>query len=139
MSEDQCEIVNSAKVILTTGKKWRSSSDDPVKLYIGEHNWILDHPFCDDFEKGKTDTFELEIPEGLTSDWFQYFCLKKEKSLGGDKWLLKRVKFEVNGREIYDSGEIDIWFTDGKSSWCAKNFYYGKCRGNVSPDFAIKR
>ena len=73
-NEDACEIVSKMKLTLTTGKKWGSSTDDPVKVFIGEHSWELTHPYCDDFEKGKTDVFNLDIPEGLTSDWFQYFC-----------------------------------------------------------------
>ncbi|MFW9922264.1 MAG: PLAT/LH2 domain-containing protein [Candidatus Thorarchaeota archaeon] len=137
-SEDQCEIINSMKLIITTGKKWGSATDDPVKLYIGEHNWKLENPFCDLFEKGKTDTFELDIPKGLTSDWFQYFCLKKDGHIHGDKWLLNRVVLEINDRQIYDSGDISVWFEGGKVSWCARDFYYGKCRGNISPDFNVK-
>ena len=141
MSEnnDQCEIIHKMKLIFTTGKKWGSSTDDPVKLYIGEHEWNLDNPFCDDFEKGKIDTFELEIPDGLTSDWFQYFCLRKDRAIGGDKWLLSNVKLEINDRLIYNSGELEIWFEDGKTSWCAADFVYGKCRGNISPDFDVKK
>ena len=137
MSEEQCEIVNKIKLTLKTGKKWGSATDDPVKLYIGDHIWELDNPFCDDFEKGKTDVFDLDIPEGLTSDWFQYFCLKKEQPLTGDKWLLTGLKVEINDRVIYDSGEIEIWFKGDRTSWCVSDFYYGKCRGNVSPDFDV--
>ncbi|MHA1188265.1 MAG: PLAT/LH2 domain-containing protein [Candidatus Heimdallarchaeota archaeon] len=137
-NEEACEIITKMKLTLITGKKWGSSTDDPVKLYIGEHEWDLDNPFCDDFEKGKTDVFELDIPEGLTSDWFQYFCLRKERAIHGDKWLLSNIKVEINDRLIYDSGEKEIWFQDGDVSWCAADFVYGKCRGSISPEFDVK-
>lgn len=138
-NEDQCEIINKMTLKVTTGKKWGSDNDDPVKLYIGEHEWDLDNPFCDDFKKGKTDTFELDIPEGFTSDWFHYFCLKKEQALSKDKWLLTRVILEVNDRVIYDSGDMEFWFQGSNINWCAKDFNYGKCRGDVSPDFDVKK
>ncbi|MGC9778242.1 MAG: hypothetical protein HZR80_03270 [Candidatus Heimdallarchaeota archaeon] len=136
--EDMCEIINNMKVTITTANERGSGTDDPIKLYIGEHTWELDHPFCDDFEKGKTDVFDLDIPEGLTSDWFQYFCIKKELDIRSDKWQLRRVIVEINDRVIYDSSDIEFWFESSKSTWCAKDFFYGKCRGNVSPDFDVK-
>ena len=133
-TKDKCEIINKIKLTITTSNKRGSGTDDPIKLYIGEHFWELKHPFCNDFEKGKTDVFNLDVPENMTSDWFQYFCMKKDVAVKG-KWILSRVKFEVNGRLIYDSGKIDYVFARGKTTWCAKDFFYGKCRGNVSPDF----
>jgi hypothetical protein len=126
------------KIIITTANERKSGTDDPIKLYIGEHSWELDHPFCDDFEKGRTDEFELDIPEGFTSDWFQYLCLKKERDIKSDKWKLQRIVVEINDRVIYDSDDIDFWFKEGQSTWCARDFNYGKCRGNVSPDFDVK-
>lgn len=137
-NEETCEIISKMKVTVTTAKDRKSGTDDPIKLYIGEHSWDLEHPYCDDFEKGRTDVFDLDIPENFTSDWFQYFCLKKGRDVGHDKWHLKRIILEINDRVIYDSGDIDVWIESGKSTWCAKDFIYGKCRGNVSPDFDIK-
>jgi hypothetical protein len=136
--DDMCEIIHKMKVTVTTDNKRGSGTDDPIKLYIGEHIWDLDHPYCDDFEKGRTDEFDLDIPEGLTSDWFQYFCLKKERSIHADKWVLNKIVVEINDRIIYDSGEINFAFVGGQATWCAKDFFYGKCRGNVSPDFDVK-
>jgi len=136
--EDTCEIISKMRVTVTTANERKSGTDDPIKLYIGEYTWDLNHPFCDDFEKGRTDVFDLDIPKNFTSDWFQYFCLKKGRDIGHDKWQLRRIVLEINDRVIYDSGDIDIWFDKGKSTWCAKDFFYGKCRGNVSPDFEIK-
>ncbi|MBN1331237.1 MAG: hypothetical protein JXA54_17345 [Candidatus Heimdallarchaeota archaeon] len=140
MSEDtdMCEIINQMKVTITTSNKRGSGTDDPIKLYVGDYAWDLDHPFCDDFEKGRTDEFELDIPKGMTSDWFQYFCLKKEHTIRSDNWILSRVVVEINNRIIYDTGEIEFNFSGGKNTWCARDFFYGKCRGNVSPDFNVK-
>lgn len=140
MSEDvdMCEIIHKMKVTVTTDNKRGSGTDDPIKLYVGEHTWDLDHPFCDDFEKGRTDDFDLDIPEGLTSDWFQYFCIKKEHIVHANKWILNKIVLEINDRVIYDSGEINFAFEGGQATWCAKDFFYGKCRGNVSPDFNVK-
>ena len=139
MSEDtdMCEIINQMKVTITTSNKRGSGTDDPIRLYIGEYSWELDHPFCDDFEKGKTDDFDL--PEGLTSDWFQYLCLKKEHAIQADKWILRKFILEINNRIVYDSGELEYAFEGGITTWCAKDFFYGKCRGDVSPDFKVRR
>ena len=38
-----------------------------------------------------------------------------------------------------DSGEIKIWFEGGKTQWCVPDLNYGKCRGNVSPDFNVNQ
>ncbi|NHJ48093.1 MAG: hypothetical protein FK733_09925 [Asgard group archaeon] len=138
-TEDVCEIISKMKIIVTTAKDRKSGTDDPIKLYIGEHDWELDHPFCDDFEKGRIDEFDLDIPQGFTSDWFQFLCIKKERDIKSDNWKLQRVVVEINDRVIYDSGDIEYWFKPGQSTWCAKDFVYGKCRGNVSPDFDIKK
>lgn len=136
--EDMCEVINEMSITITTANERGSGTDDPIKLFIGEHTWELNHPFCDDFEKGKTDTFNLDIPQGLTSDWFQYFCIKKEHDIHSDKWQLRHVILKINDRVIYDSGDLEFWFKAGVSTWCAKDFFYGKCRGNISPDFNVK-
>jgi hypothetical protein len=138
-TEDVCEIISKMKIKVTTAKDRKSGTDDPIKLYIGEHDWELDHPFCDDFEKGRTDEFDLDIPDGFTSDWFQFLCLKKERDIQSDNWKLQRIVVEINDRVIYDSGDIEFWFKAGQNTWCARDFSYGKCRGNVSPDFDVKK
>jgi hypothetical protein len=138
-TEEVCEIISKMNVKVITAKDRKSGTDDPIKLYIGEHEWELDHPFCDDFEKGRTDEFDLDIPEGFTSDWFQFLCIKKEGDIKSDNWKLQRLIVEINDRVIYDSGDIEFWFKPGQSTWCARDFNYGKCRGNVSPDFDIKK
>ena len=61
------EKIKTIQLEITTGSKRRNATDDPVELQIGEHGWILDLPDHDDFEKGRTDTYDLEVPEDMNS------------------------------------------------------------------------
>ncbi len=124
------------KIILTTANTRGSGTKDPIKLYVGGYSWQLDNPFCEDFAVGKITEFNLSIPSDFTSDWFQFLCLKKHQDTSG-KWVLRRLILKINDRVVYDSGNINYVFEAGKTTWCAKDFFYGKCHGNVSPDFDI--
>lgn len=134
MTEKIPEKIQKIEFRIKTCDKWRSASDNTVKLYVGDHVWELDHPFCDDFEKGKSDTFELEVPTGMDSTWFHYLCLKKEGDIIGDRWCLHAVQLKINDKVVYQNDEIEAWFEGGKTSWCAPDFNYGQDIP-VSPDF----
>jgi hypothetical protein len=127
MLSEQYEKITKIVVELTTCKKFRGSTDDPIELYIGEHAWELDVPFYDDFEKGKTDTFDLKVPEGMDASWFQYFCLRKKASaLKEDDWCFEKIKLTINDKVVYEFGPEEIWLKGAQQTWCAPKFTYGK-------------
>ncbi|NHJ48866.1 MAG: hypothetical protein FK733_13865 [Asgard group archaeon] len=123
----QYEKITKVVLELTTCKKFRASTDDAIEIYIGEHEWDLDVPFYDDFEKGKTDTYDLEVPDGMDSSWFHYFCLrKKAPALKEDDWCLEKIKLTINDKVVYEFGPAEIWLKQVAQSWCAPGFTYGK-------------
>ena len=122
----EVEKIEKMVVEITTGKARKSDTDNPVELYIGGHEWNLDIPNCDDFERGKTDKFELEIPDGMDSTWFRYFCLKKNTHTGkDDDWNIDKIKVIINDKVVYEKENINAWLKDNHTSWCAPGFSYG--------------
>lgn len=121
------EKINKIVVELTTGKKRQSSTYDHIELSIGSHKWLLDKPHHHDFEKGKTDIYELDVPEGMDASWFRYFCLiKKTISGGGDDWQLVKLVVKINDNIVYERYDLDVWLKDDKLDWCAPGFDYGR-------------
>jgi hypothetical protein len=124
---EEYEKITKIVLELTTCKKFRGSTDDPIVLYIGSYSWDLDRPHHDDFERGEIDTFDLEIPVGMDSSWFQYLCLrKKAPTTKEDDWCLEKIKLTINDNVVYEFGPEEIWLKHDKTSWCAPGFSYGK-------------
>ncbi|MFW9924922.1 MAG: PLAT/LH2 domain-containing protein [Candidatus Thorarchaeota archaeon] len=129
MNNIKYEKINSITLEITTGTQRRSSTDDRIELYIGSHKWLLDIQNHDDFEKGKTDVYKLDVPKGMDSSWFRYLCLKKiSKSVSDDDWLLDKIKLTINGNLIYEKAKINHWLKDNETSWCAPDFKYGNAK-----------
>ncbi|MEA2071185.1 MAG: PLAT/LH2 domain-containing protein [Asgard group archaeon] len=127
MTEKEYEDIESIQIEITTCSKWFASTDNPVELYIGEHEWILDVENIDDFERGNTDTFDLEVPEDMDSSWFHYLCFRKRKYLGkDDNWCIKKIKLTVNGKVVYEKDNLNAWLQENNLSWCAPDFKYGQ-------------
>ncbi|NHJ85037.1 MAG: hypothetical protein FK734_06215 [Asgard group archaeon] len=127
MTDTKYEKTESIVIELTTGTSRKSATDDPIELYIGSHDWLLHKPKYDDFEKGKTDVYELDVPAGMDSSWFRYLCFrKKTKSGKDDSWQLMKIKLIINGKVVYEKDKLDAWLVGAKSSYCAPGFSYGR-------------
>ncbi|NHJ39148.1 MAG: hypothetical protein FK731_03885 [Asgard group archaeon] len=121
------EKIEKIVIEITTGKKPGSSTDDEIQLNIGSHKWILDKPKHNDFEKGKTDVFELDVPPGMDSSWFRFLCFEKKVRFGrDDPWLLDKIILKVNDQIVFERANINIWIKADNKRWCAPTFSYGK-------------
>jgi len=127
MSEITYEKISKIVLEVTTCTEKRSSTNDPIILFIGDHKWVLDDPAKDDFEKGNIDTFNLKVPFGMDASWFRYLCFRKTTQIvKDDDWCLKKVKLIINDKIVYEKDNINAWLKQDKSSWCASDFKYGK-------------
>ena len=121
------EKIEKMVVEITTCSDRRSDTNNLVELYVGGHEWPLDLPYYDDFERGKTDTFDLDIPDGFNSSEIRYFCLKKSTHSGkDDDWCIQKVKVTINGKVVYEKDNIHAWLKDNEQTWCAPGFNYGQ-------------
>ena len=120
------EKITKIVIEITTGHDRRSSTDDLIVLNIGPHKWELQKPQYDDFEKGKTDSYELDVPEGMDSSWFRFFCLDKKAHGKDDDWNLVKLVVKINDKIVYEKSDLDAWLNQLKPSWCAPEFNYGK-------------
>lgn len=112
---------------ITTGKKSRSGTNDLISLQIGGHQWILDKPRYDDFERGKTDIYELDVPPGMDASWFRFLCFQKKIQSGkDDDWQIEKIVLTINGKVVYEKANLDIWMKADRPRWCAHEFTYGK-------------
>jgi hypothetical protein len=111
------DLVNSLRVEVTTGDIANGGTNDEVRLTLGGRSWILDNPGQDDFERGATNTFELDPGVGLYASTIGTIRIHKspDGSYGG--WRLGGVRILVNGQELYDNHQINKWLEDDDRDW----------------------
>jgi len=127
MTANKYEPIQEIILEITTGSKRKDATDDAVILDIGGHSWELDLPKYDDFERGKTDHYELAVPEGMDSSWFRFLCFKKKGDLQrDDEWLLAKVKLTINSKVVYEKDNLNALLKVDRNRWCAPDFSYGK-------------
>ncbi len=127
MSDQTYEKIEKLVIEITTCEERRSDTDNPVELYVGGHKWQLDMPKYDEFEKGRTDVFELDVPDNFDSSNFQYLCFRKKTYTGkDDDWCIEKIKLIVNDVNVYEKDSLNAWLKGEKTSWCAPDFTYGK-------------
>ncbi len=122
------EEIKKIVIEITTCKERRSDTDNPVELYVGGHTWELDISKHDEFEKGKTDVFTLDVPAGLNSNDFRYLCLRKKSRSKEDDWCIEKIKLIINDTVVYEKGSLKAWLKYDKTSWCAPDFSYGAAK-----------
>lgn len=120
------EKIKKITIEITTGDKPGSSTDDEIQLNIGSHKWILDKPNYDDFERGKTDIYELDVPAGMDASWFRFLCFQKKHAGKENPWLLDKITLKINDQLIYEKENLGVWLKADKPRWCAPDFSYGK-------------
>jgi len=121
------EKIEKIVVELTTcDDKRRSSTDDAIEMYVGGHEWDIDKPHYDDFERGKTDSYDLDVPAGMNSSAFRYLCFKKKAHGKDDDWCLKKVKLTINDKVVYEKDNLNAWLNASKTSFCCPDFKYGQ-------------
>jgi hypothetical protein len=111
------DLVNTLRVKITTADVSWAGTDDDVSIMLGGRTWNLDNPNRDDFERGNTDTFDLDPGTSFyTSDIHAVQIHKSPDGIAGG-WKLKGVQIIVNGSAIYNNQAINRWVEDNNRDW----------------------
>lgn len=111
------EIINMLKIKVTTADVAWAGTDDNVKIYLGGRSWNLDNTGRDDFERGRTDTFELDPGPNLYKSMISSIRIHKSPDGIAGGWKLKGLKIYVNGNMIYNKQNINKWLEDNDRDW----------------------
>ncbi len=110
-------IVNTLKVKVTTADVWWAGTDDDVTLYAGGRSWNLDNDGHNDFERGNTDTFDLDPGTGLYESALSSLRVHKSPDGVAGGWKLKGLEIIANGSTIYNNQSVNKWLEDGDRDW----------------------
>ena len=113
------DLVSRLRVKITTGDVTWAGTDDDVTLTLAGRSWDLDNPDRDDFERGRTDTFDLDPGIGLYRSAIASVRIHKSPDGIAGGWRLKGVEVIVNGSTIYTSQSINRWLEDDQRTWSA--------------------
>lgn len=112
-------LVNTLRVKVTTADVSWAGTDDDVTLTLGGRNWNLDNDGHDDFERGNTDTFDLDPGTGFRAADIASVRIHKSSDGFSGGWKLKGVEVIVNGSTIYNNQSINRWLEDDDRTWSA--------------------
>ncbi len=111
------DIVNRLQVKVTTANVMWAGTDDDVKITMGGRSWNLDNPGHNDFERGHTDTFDLDPKTGLYRWMISSIRIHKSPDGFAGGWKLKGLRIIVNGSTIYNNQSINKWLEDNNRDW----------------------
>ena len=113
------EIISTLRVQVTTADVSWAGTDDDVTLTLAGRDWNMDNESHDDFERGNTDTFDLDPGTGFyLSDIHSVRIHKSPDGIAGG-WKLKGIKIIANGSTIYNNQSINQWIEDDHRTWSA--------------------
>jgi len=113
------DLVSRLRVKITTADVTWAGTDDDVTLTLAGRSWNLDNPDRDDFERGRTDTFDLDPGIGLYRSAIASVRIHKSPDGIAGGWRLKGVEVIVNGSTIYNNQSINRWLEDDQRTWTA--------------------
>lgn len=113
------DIVTTLRVRVTTADVSWAGTDDDVTLTLADGpSWNLDNS-ADNFERGKTDTFDLDPGTSLYRSHIHAIRIHKSPDGFAGGWKLKGVELIVNGTTIYNNQSINRWLEDDHRTWSA--------------------
>ena len=119
VSSTQEVPIGSLVVKVTTADHQWAGTDDDVTLKLAGRSWNLDNRWHNDFERGHTDTFNLDPGIGLfRSDIHTVTILKSRDGVAGG-WNLGGLKIIADDYVLYDNPSIDTWLEDDSRIWTA--------------------
>jgi hypothetical protein len=113
------DLVSELRVKITTADVRWASTDDDVSIRLAGRDWNLDNPAHGDFERGNTDTFDLDPGSGLYRSAINSVRIRKSPDGIGGGWKLKGVEVIVNGATIFNDQSINRWLEDDDRIWFA--------------------
>lgn len=111
------DVVNTLRVKVTTKDEWWAGTDDDVTLTIAGRSFNLDNAWHNDFERGNTDTFDLDPGTGIRRSAITTVRIDKSPDGFAGGWKLNGVELIVNGATIFSNQGIDRWLEDNHRSW----------------------
>lgn len=111
------DIVNRLQVRVTTADVMWAGTDDDVYIYLGGRGWNLDNPGHNDFERGNTDTFNVDPGASLYRSGLSSIQIHKTPDGLAGGWKLKGLQIYVNGTRIYNNQSINKWLEDNDRDW----------------------
>jgi hypothetical protein len=111
------DLVNRLQVKITTADVAWAGTDDDVTVTMAGRDWGLDNPGHDDFERGNTDTFELDPGTGLHLTDLHGIRIHKSPDGFAGGWKLKGVQLLANGSSIFSDQGINRWLEDDLRTW----------------------
>ncbi len=110
-------IVNTLEVKVSTADiKW-AGTDDKITLKLGSRSWTLDNQGRNDFERGRTDTFNLDPGVGFYETAINQIRISKASDGSAGGWRIKGLSISVNGNPFYDNQSINRWLKDDQRVW----------------------
>jgi len=110
-------IISTLAVKITTADVSWAGTDDDVTITLAGRSWNLDNENHDDFERGNTDTFNVDPGTGFyVGDIHSVRITKSPDGFAGG-WKLKGVQVIANGNTIYNNQGINKWLEDDDRAW----------------------
>lgn len=109
--------VNTLRVRISTADVGWAGTDDDVTIRLAGRTWTLDNSWHNDFERGNTDTFDLDPGTGLRRSAISSVRIHKSQDGWGGGWKLKGVQVIANGSTLYDNQSINRWLEDSDRTW----------------------
>jgi hypothetical protein len=113
------DIVSTLRVKVTTADVSWAGTDDDITLTLAGRDWDLDNEGHDDFERGNTDTFDLDPGSGLYVSDIHFVRIHKSPDGFAGGWKLKGIEIIVNGNSVYNNQSINQWIEDDHRTWSA--------------------
>lgn len=112
-------VISTLRVRITTADVNWAGTDDDVTITLAGRSWNLDNEDHDDFERGDTNSFDLDPGTGFhTGDIHSVRITKSPDGVAGG-WKLKGVQVIANGATIYNNQGINKWLEDDDRAWAA--------------------
>lgn len=111
------DIINRLQVKVTTANVMWAGTDDDVSIHCGGRSWNLDNPWHNDFERGNTDTFDLDPSISLYQSMLHSIRIHKSPDGFAGGWKLKGLQIYADGVRIYNNQNINKWLEDNNRDW----------------------
>lgn len=110
-------VISTLRVRITTADVNWAGTDDDVTITLAGRSWNLDNEDHDDFERGDTNSFDLDPGTGFhIGDIHSVRITKSPDGIAGG-WKLKGVQVIANGATIYNNQGINKWLEDDDRAW----------------------
>ncbi len=109
--------IGALRIKVSTADVAWAGTDDDVSITLAGRTWNLDNAWHDDFERGHTDTFDLDPGTDLRRSSISSVRIHKSPDGIAGGWKLKGVQVIADGSTIYSNQGINRWLEDSSRTW----------------------